>query len=107
MALELLEAVRSAEEAADAIRRDAAEQARDMVKSVEEATIESARQTAAELRASYQEAMNACRAEIERAIAGNAGKKQEELSHLRARASSRADAAAALIVERVLGHGDR
>ena len=107
MALELLEAVKAAEEAADAIRRDASEQARDIVKSVEEATIESARLAAAEMRASYQETMNACRAEIERAIAGNAGKKQAELSQLRAQASSRAEEAASLIVERVLGHGDR
>ena len=107
MALELLEAVKKAEEAADAIRRDAAEQARDIVKSVEEATIESGRQAAAELRASYQETMNACRTDIEQAIAGNAGKKQAELAQLRALASSRMEEAAALIVERVLGHGDR
>ncbi len=107
MALELLEAVKKAEEAADALRRGAAEQARDMVKSVEEATFESARQATAEMRAAYQEQMNACRLAVEAAIAGKAGKKQAELSELRRIASARAPKAAALIVERVLGHGNR
>ena len=107
MALELLEAVRKAEEAADGIRRDALEQARDMVKSVEEATIESGRQATAELRSAYQERMNAYRAQMDESIARNAGERQRELAQLRQTAAARIDRAAALIAERVLGHGDR
>ena len=55
MAVALLEQVRAAEEKADAIRRKAADQARDMLKGVQEATQEENRQYAAELRARYQE----------------------------------------------------
>ncbi len=107
MALELLQAVRQAEEKADALRRDAAEQAREIVKSVEEATVENARLTAAELRTAYQSKMNEFRKEAETRIAQNQGQKQAELEQLRAAAAARAPQAAALIVERVLGHGDR
>ena len=49
MAVALLEQVRAAEEKADAIRRKAADQARDMLKGVQEATQEENRQYAAEL----------------------------------------------------------
>ena len=54
MAVALLEQVRAAEEKADAIRRKAADQARDMLKGVQEATQEENRQYAAELRAKQE-----------------------------------------------------
>ena len=107
MAIELLDAVRQAEEKADAIRKDAAEQARNIIKSVEEATLESDRRAAAELRAAYQTQMNKIRGEIEARIAQSAGEKQKALENMRADASARENAAAALIVERVLSHGHR
>ena len=107
MALELLEAVKKAEAAADQIRRDAADQAREIVKSVEEATIESARLAAGELRTAYQNKMNEYRQAMEAAIAQSAGEKQKELDAMKSAASVRAPKAASLIAERILGHGDR
>ena len=107
MAIELLEAVRKAEDSADQIRRDALEQAREMVKSVEEATLENARLAAAELRSVYQTKMNEYRGAMEAKIAQSAGEKQAELSQLRQAAAARLPQAASLIVERILGHGDR
>ena len=107
MTIELLEAVRQAEAQADQIRKDASDQAREMVKSVEEATLENARLAAAELRGAYQTKMNEYRGALEKKIAQSAGEKQAELSQLRQAASARLQTAASLIVERVLGHGDR
>ena len=107
MALELLEAVRQAEGKADQIRRDALDQAREMVKSVEEATLESTRQVAAELRGAYQTRMNEYRGAMEAKIAQSAGEKQADLEKLRKDADVRLPRAATLIVERILDHGDR
>ena len=107
MAVELLEAVRAAEEKADGIRRDAGEQARNIVKAVEEATLESARQGAAEIRAAYQEKMNACQRAVEDRIAAKAGERQKALEGLKNQARQNISKAAALIAERIMGHGDR
>ena len=51
--------------------------------------------------------MNKIRGEIEARIAQSAGEKQKALENMRADASARENAAAALIVERVLRHGHR
>ena len=77
MAVALLEQVRAAEEKADAIRRKAADQARDMLKGVQEATQEENRQYAAELRARYQDKMGEARQAAEEAIRSRSGEKQQ------------------------------
>ena len=106
MAVELLEAVRAAEEKAETIRRDAAEQAREIVKSVEEAVLESGRQGAAEIRAAYQERMNACQRAAQERIEAQAGEGQKALAALLAQARKNIPQAAALIAERIVRHGD-
>lgn len=106
MAVELLEAVRAAEEKAEAIRRDAAEQAREIVKAVEEATLESSRQGAVEIRAAYQERMNDHQRAAQERIAAQASQRQKALDALAAQARKNIPQAAALIAERIVRHGD-
>ena len=107
MAVALLEQVRAAEEKADAIRRKAADQARDMIKGVQEATQEENRQYAAELRARYQNKMGEARQAAEEAIRSRSGEKQQALEEMKRSAQQREEKAAALIVERVMQHGNR
>lgn len=107
MAVALLEQVRAAEEKADAIRRKAADQARDMHKGVQEATQEENRQYAAELRARYQDKMGEARQPAEEAIRSRSGEKQQALEEMKRNAQQREEKAAALIVERVMQHGNR
>ena len=107
MAVALLEQVRAAEEKADAIRREAADQARDMLKGVQEATQEENRQYAAELRARYQDKMSEARQAAEEAIRSRSGEKQQALEEMKRSAQQREEKAAALIVERVMQHGNR
>lgn len=106
MAVELLEAVRAAEEKAESIRRNAAEQAREMVKSVEEATLENARQGAAEIRAAYQERMTNCQRAMEERIAAQAHERQKASDAMKAKAQENISKAAGLIAERIIRHGD-
>ena len=107
MAVALLEQVRAAEEKADAIRRKAADQARDMLKGVQEATQEENRQYAAELRARYQDKMGEARQAAEEAIRSRSGEKEQALEEMKRSAQQREEKAAALIVERVMQHGNR
>ena len=107
MAVALLEQVRAAEEKADAIRRKAADQARDMLKGVQEATQEENRQYAAELRARYQDKMGEARQAAEEAIRSRSGEKQQALGEMKRSAQQREEKSAALIVERVMQHGNR
>ena len=102
-----MESIRAAETKADEIRKAAAEQAREMVKFVEEATLESSRQAFGDIRADYQQKLKQFEAGVEKRIAAQAGEKQKALEAYRQKASGRLDQASALIVERVLRHGDR
>lgn len=102
-----MESIRAAEAKADEIRKAAAEQAREMVKSVEEATLEASRQAFGDIRADYQQKLKQHEANVEQRIAAQAGEKQKALDAYRRQASARLEQASALIVERVLRHGDR
>lgn len=106
MSVAMLDQVRAAEEKADAIRREAAEQAREIIKGVEEAILEEQRQNNTKLRARYQEKMKENRLAVEAALRARDGEKQRALEALRLQAGQRQQAAARLIVERVMQHGD-
>ncbi len=107
MAVEWLEEIRRAEEAAEKIRQEAAAQGREIIKSVEEATLENERRAAADIRADYQTRMAERRAEIERTLDARSGEKREALNALRDAARRRVPHAARLAAERVVKHGDR
>ena len=107
MAIQWLEEIRQAEAKADKIRQDAAAQGREIIKSVEEATLESERHAAAEIRAEYQSRMAAKRMEIEQKLSAQSGSKQKALDALRADAEKRIPEAARLAAESIVTHGDR
>ncbi len=105
--MELLDAVRAAEEKADGIRREAAERARETIKSAQEAQLERERQASAALRADYQARMKAREAAVTEAIAGQAAEKRRELEAYAQAARARMPQAVEWITERVLQHGNR
>lgn len=106
MAIKWLEEIRQAEERAEKTRQDAAAQGREIIKSVEEATLEGERLAAAEIRAAYQSRMAARRAEIEQSLAAQSGDKQKALDSMRADAEKKIADAARIAAEKVVRHGD-
>lgn len=102
-----MESIRAAEEKADEIRKAAAEQAREMVKAAEEAALEESRQAFGEIRAEYQQKLKQHEAAVAARIQTQTNQKQQQLEAYRQSAVARLNQASALIVERVLQHGDR
>lgn len=107
MAIQWLEEVRRAEENAEKIRLDAAEQGRDIIKSVEEASVGQERQAATDMRGEYQRRMADKRQEIEAALNARAGGSRQAFDALCEQARARIPAAARIVAERILSHGDR
>lgn len=107
MAQVILNQVHEAEEKADALRRKAADEAREMVKAVQEATLEASRQAAAYHRAMYQERMQGFTAGVEKRLAAQEGERQARLNEIRSKAEENLPEASRLIVERILKHGYR
>ena len=105
--MELLDAVRAAEEKADGIRREAAEQARETIKAAEEALLAQEREASAALRADYQARMKAREAAVTDTVAGQAAEKRRELEAYAQAARARMPQAVEWIAERVLQHGNR
>ena len=107
MAVQLLEQIRQAEEAAEQLRQQAQREAREIVKASEEASAHARRDAEQGVRTHYREQMDAQKLRIqeELAQAGHAlqAAQQEEIDKARARIPQ----AAQRISERILAHGDR
>ena len=107
MSLEVLNLIREAEQKAEEVRQDAVREARDIIKSVEGACAMQERSAAIEQRAEYQAILEKDRKQVEVTLKKEAEKNAEALKALSKQAEGRLDAAASLIFERVVKHGDR
>lgn len=107
MSLEILQSIQQAEEKAEEVRSDARKEAQEVIKSVETACAAAERSAAIEHRALYQQLLEQNRETVEKQL----GEKSKVLAEQRAAlckdAETRLDAAAALIFERVVKHGNR
>ena len=107
MALEMLEKVREAEKNAAERFTAAQNEAREIIKGVEEACLESERRENAEIRILYQQKME----QAEKAVKAELDGMQKEKSTARTRMAERSRAnipqASALIFERIVNNGNR
>ena len=104
---ELLEQIKRAEAQADQIRQQAAEEARGMIKSVEEACAASAQQSQRAARDAAARLVEEARVDARQEIAQLAQRRDAERTLLRDLARRRIPGAAAAIVERIVSNGNR
>lgn len=107
MALEILKQIEQAEGKAEGMRQDAQRDAREMLKSVEEACVIGERQAAAEQRAMAQSMLEEARSTTSRRLDAEAEKVAASREKAMAEARTRLSDAANLIFERVVGNGNR
>ncbi len=104
---ELLSEISRAEEQADAIRQKAAEEARGMIQSVEEACAAAARQSQKAARDAAGRLMEETRTSARAEIGRLAAEKGVQRELLRQMAQRRIPRTAAILVERIVSHGNR
>ena len=104
---ELLEQIKDAESQAEQIRLKAAEEARGILKSVEEACAASARQSQKAARDAAARLVEEARVCARDEINQLSVRRSTERELLRGLAQRRIPSAAAAIVERIVGNGDR
>ncbi len=105
--MELLDHIRKAEAEADVIRQSAQQEAREILKSTEEAILLHEREAAADIRNQYQQLLNKEKATTEQQLAAQAGDKQAALDALCQSARAGIPAAAQAVAERIMHHGNR
>ena len=102
MSLELLQQIRQAEEQAEAIRTEAARQAREMLKATEGACVQAERAAAVEHRGLYQQLMDAHRRQAEEELSRLARERAEQRRALCEDAETRVAGAAKHIFDSVV-----
>ena len=107
MANEVFEAVRAAEEKANAIIGEAQHAARDVLKDAQTACAENERSIAQAQRTLYQGKLEEKRAQVRRAIETGREARVREQDALLQKARGLLDAAADSLYERVISDGDR
>ncbi len=107
MSLELLKSIEAAEVKAVEMRAEAQKEARDILKSVEEACIADERSAALEHRALGQRILEDARATANRRSDAQAGKEAAERDAVAKAAQARLDQAAQVIFERIVRDGHR
>ncbi len=107
MSLELLKNIERAEAKADDARAEAQKEARDMLKSVEEACLTQERNAALEHRALAQRILEDAKTTANRRIKEMDAQDAAERERITGAAQVKLDEAAQRIFERVVNHGDR
>ncbi len=107
MSLELLKSIQEAEAKAEAERQNAQREAREMIKGVTDACTENERRAAVEHRALFQNILDEKKAAVELDIKKLASTHERARSELLQKAQGNIDAAADMIVKRVLSDGHR
>lgn len=107
MSMELLKSIEQAETKAEGIRADAQKEARDILKVVEEVTVQNERAAALDHRALAQRVLEDARATATRRIEAMAAQEQASREAVEDAARAKLDKAAALIYERVVSDGHR
>lgn len=107
MSLELLTSIEKAEARAEEIRAEAQREARDILKSVEEACTHNERDAALQQRAMVQRVLEDARETANRRIETEAAAEAGRREAVTIAAKGRLEDAANLIFERVVGDGNR
>lgn len=107
MSLELLNTIREAESKAEAIKAEAQREAREIIKGVEAAVGEAQRQGALENRTLYQQIVEEKRRTVQSHIDSKQGQRDAQRLALSSAAQACMDQAVTMIVERVIGDGNR
>lgn len=107
MAKELFEAIKAAEESAERSTQDAGRQAREMLKEVEAACLDSERKTAQEHRALHQSILEEKRIRVQQEIEAGHTEKAAQQDAMMMEARQKLDMAAQTIFERVMSDGNR
>lgn len=105
LTLELLTQIRQAEQAAEKMRQDASQQAREILNGVEEAMAAQQRQNAVELRGMTQNILEEARNKAEKEIEQLGGQNDKANASLCANAQLKLEQAAQRIVERIVNDG--
>lgn len=107
MSLQLLRCIEESEAKAEEIRLEAQRQARDMLKSVEEACTTHERDAAGQHRALSRRMLDDARAAMESRLTKAAIEQAADREKAMARAKQKLPDAVALLYERIVNHGDR
>ena len=107
MALEMLEKIREAEKQASEVTASAQSEAREMIKSVQEACLEREHQENANLRTLYQDGMEQAERNAKRAIDEERLQNDREIQQMIDNGRTNILQAAEMIFERIVENGNR
>lgn len=107
MASTLLDLIEQAEQQADDARQDAAREAREIIKAVEEANTQMERQQTRDMHEAAQRRLDAIKMSVCDEIKALELRRQSEREAMKRLAQAKVSEASIAVFERVVGHGNR